>query len=156
MSNFDALRAVRKGELYEVKKDTRLKDAAMIGGGVLAYGGMLGIGILTMVVQAALVLMVFGVAVGNFVKGDILWGCVYLFIGVPFAAAIASWAAPWLVILGMIALAIWGVGAVFGVALNPFAIWGGLWSLLGSLLWLVVLFSIGVWIFGWIKGKVCR
>ena len=153
MSNFDALRTIRAGEPLQEKRESRLKGAAMVGGGLLMVSGMYGISILSLIVRAAAVLFMVGVAFGQFGNGEILWGCLSLFIGVPLVAMVANWAAPWLIIFGIIALVVSIGAAILGISLSPVVIFSSLWSLLGTALWLIFIFSVGAWVIGWFKER---
>jgi hypothetical protein len=73
--------------------------------------------------------------------GSILWGILVLLLGTPIAIGIATFLAPFLFVVGIIALIIWGAASIFGFNVSFGDIWNNIWLVI----LILFLASIALW-----------
>jgi hypothetical protein len=81
-------------------------------------------------------------AITLFQGGSIIWGIVVLLIGTPIAYTIASYAAPFLFIAGIITAIIWGIINLFGLGTSFSSVWDIVWLVVKTLVLLGLAFYV--------------
>ncbi len=145
-----------KGNVTKIEKEKfpkKLFKGVKISGMFLGSGFLYSIfTILNFLFIAFSGLAMIGLAISLFSEGSVFWGLIALFIGTPIAIGLASYSFIFFLILGVIALIIWGIISIFGFEVSFSNVWADVWTFLIPLV--IVVFGISVFLNSVKNGSV--
>ena len=117
----------------------------MRSGGLVVGGGVFLIlfQIVEFAVPAIVGLSMIWWAITLFIDGSIIWGLLVLLIGTPIAIGISSYVAIFLFFIGIIALLVWGIMALFGFDVSFISVWNIIWLIVKILILGGIAFVLG-------------